>query len=1079
MSSSRIRSGGSKAPQSSTKLQRATTIDDASAIDIERRQARLKIDLDTILAKRSARPLPRPLRVLRKHLRGWGLWPDLQGLAPAGPDSWAGIRKAAPKALAPYFSPLSRYEAWQAVNRFTPAARRDLEAALADSTDLPTVSILLPVHDTPVVLLEAALRSMREQVYKNWELCIADDASSSEAVQSLLARAAAADPRVKLTRLDQNGGISQATNAAAALASGEVLVFLDHDDLLTPDCLGEIALYYANNPQADLVYSDDDKISDKGERFAPQFKPDWSPALLLSYMYMSHVLTVRRSLFEALGGFRKAFDGSQDYDFALRATERARAIGHIPRVLYHWRATAGSTASSGAAKPHSFDAGRRAVSEALERRGIVADVVQPDWAVKASVGMFSLRFPDTGPSVTIIIPTYNRPDLLSACVASLQATTYANHDILIIDNGSDTPAAMECLKGLEGKPGLRILRIPQRLEGFSYSALMNEAVTHVDSEFIVFLNDDTTIITPHWLSQMVGYGLMEGVGAVGARLYFADGTIQHAGIVNGFNEGLVGHAFRGAAGQDWGYMGFVRTAREYASVTGACMLTRKRIFESFAGFDEDNFAVAYNDVDYGFRLAEAGLRCVYCPEAEFFHLEGQSRGFRDNPREVVALRQKWGGWRDPWYNPNLTLDNESFEVEARRAPMRSRRPVRVVAVSHNLKREGAPNTLFDLLVGLKSSGVAEVVVLAPQDGPLRAEYEAAGIKVQIFLQPAARADIESYQLVRDALTDQFQSLKAEVVIANTLTTYYAVDAAHRAGIGAIWCQHESEPWQGYFNDLHPKVRSRAYAAFGQAYRVTYVADATRKAWTGVQTRHNAQLIRHGIPIDRLAAEVSRWSRAGARSHLGLQGEDLVFILIGTVCRRKGQLDLVQALSLMSAQDAARLRFLVVGFTSESDYGAELAYAIGSLPVELAARIDVVGPVDDMTPYYAAADVFICTSRVESAPRVLVEAMAFGLPIITTPVFGIPELVDENVNALFYSPGDLGVLRDLILELAGSEQRRDDLAVHSRDVLASRPGYADMVASYATLIREAALIQDDPGAAQGRILGHSVEAVAPR
>lgn len=1022
----------------------------------DERWKQLEETLAALDRERMRSPLPRPVRVVKKRLRALGLWPNWEGFQ-RGRGTWTSIRNAAPKALRPYFQVLSPYEAWQAVNGFTPAARLDLIKALAAASGKPRISLVMPVHDTPPHLLTAAIDSVRGQVYDDWELCIADDASTSSAVRQLLADAAAADPRIRLTRMDRNGGISLATNAAAAMASGEVLAFLDHDDLITPDCLGEIALYYARNPLADLVYSDDDKISDNGKRFAPQFKPDWAPALLLNFMYFSHILTVRRSLFERLGGFRAEFDGSQDYDFALRATERARAVGHIPRVLYHWRATAGSTATSGAAKPYSFDAGRRALQEALERRGIKAEVIQPEWAVAAHVGMFSLDFPDTGPSVTIIIPTYNRGDLLADCVASLEATSYANFDILIVDNGSTDPATLDYLRKTEGTPRLRVIRIPQRPEGFSYAALMNEAVGQASGEFVLLLNDDTTIISPRWLSQMVGYGQMDDVGAVGARLYFADGTIQHAGIVNGFNEGLVGHAFRGAKEGDWGYMGFIRCTREYSSVTGACMLTPRALFQSMGGFDESQFAVAYNDVDYGYRLVQRGLRCLYSPDAELFHLEGQTRGYRDNPAEVTALRKTWGGWRDCFYNPNLSLASERFEVDARRPAMRSDAPIRIAAVSHNLKYEGAPNTLFDLLVGLKRAGVVDPVVLAPQDGPLRAAYEAAGIPVQIFLQPADGVGIDSYLLLRDALADALRDLEARVVVSNTLTTYYAVDAAHEAGIGSIWCQHESEPWQSYFDGLRPKVRSRAYAAFAKAYRVTYVADATRRTWAGVQTRGNAQLIRHGVPLDRLEAEVGRWSRQAARDLLRVAENEIVLILMGTRCRRKGQMDLVEALGSMSEDQAARLRLFVVGATSEADYGAELESAVAALPPRLAERIVFCGSVADVTPYYAAADIFLCTSRIESAPRVIVEAMAFGLPIITTSVFGIPELVEEKVNALFYTPGDTAALSKLIVLLALSDERRSELASRSRSVLDSQPGYAEMVESYATLIREAALL----------------------
>lgn len=1006
---------------------------------------------------KSSYDLPRPVRILRKRLRALGLWPE------AGPsggsktrDPITAARLAAPQALKPFLEPLSAYDAWIAANRFTDAAKEDLETALAKAVNKPRISVISPIYNTDPLLLEDMVRSVNDQVYGDWELCIADDASSSSETREALERLAKTDARIKLITMPANAGISGATNAAVAIATGEVIAFLDHDDLLTPDCLGEIALYYAHNPDADIVYSDDDKISEEGVRYAPQFKPDWSPVLLLSYMYMGHIFTVRRELYEDLGGFRSEFDGSQDYDFALRASEKARHVGHIPRILYHWRASAGSTAHSGDAKPQAFQAGLNAVKAALERRGILAEASHPDWALATKVGMYSLRFPDDGPLVTIVIPTYNKFHLLADCLQSLNSTSYRNYEVLVVDNGSDDPETLAYLKTVAAMPRHKVLRIERQASGFSFAGIMNEAVRGARGEFVLFLNNDTKIITPGWVSQMVGYANIDGVGAVGARLYFDDGTIQHAGIVNGYNEGLAGHAFRGAAPHDWGYMGLIKTSRESSAVTAACMLTSRELFLDVDGFNEADFAVAYNDVDYGFRLVRKGLTNVYCADAELFHLEGKSRGRRDNLHEVIRLRQMYGKWLDPWHNPNLSLENEQFEVGTRRLPRRGTDPVKIVAVSHNLRHEGAPNTLYDLLVGLKQQGVIEAVVLSPGDGPLRQDYEAAGIEVQIFEQPIPGADLDTYNHLCDQIAETFKVADAQVVIANTLTMYFAIDAAHRAGLAAIWCQHESEPWETYFDNLTPKVRSHAYAAFGQAYRVTYVAEATRQRWKPVQTRQNAQIIRHGIPPERLAAEVGRWSHVAARSHLNIEPDDIAVIVMGTVCRRKGQMDLLAAIAGMSAYNAERLRVFIVGATGESDYADMISTAITGLSSSWAGRVHLTGAVPDMSPYYAAADIFVGTSRIESAPRVIVEAMAFSLPIITTPVFGIPEIVRKDLNALFYEPGDAAALRETILKLAGEPQERRRLAANSIDVLVSLPGYYEMISDYAELIQEAAL-----------------------
>ena len=995
----------------------------------------------------------RPVRVARKRLRKMGLLQEPK----ARGAGFSALRASAPNSVKPVLSPVAPYDSWRQNNRFTAAARLDLEQRLTASPPGPKFSILSPVYNTPAPHLREMVDSVLGQVYQNWELCLVDDASPDRRVTALLDQVAALDPRIRVQRRAVNGGISEASNDAAAMATGEIFVLLDHDDCLTPDALGEMALYYASRPDADIVYSDDDKFDGKGTYFAPQFKPDWSPVLLLSYMYLSHLLTVRRAVFERVGGFRKAFDGSQDYDFALRASEVARHVGHLPKVLYHWRATPGSTAMSGDAKPASFQAGLNAVQEAVDRRGVNARAQHPDWARQTKVGMFSLTFPDVGPTVTIIIPTFNQLAFLRDCVESLPLTTYRNYDVLVVDNGSNDEGALAYLDEIRSLPRHAVKVVPQRKDGFSFAALMNDAVASATGEYVLLLNNDTRVISPQWLSQMVGYAGMEGVGSVGAKLYFGDDTVQHAGIVRGFNEGLAGHAFRNAPAHDWGYMGFLKTSREYSAVTAACVLTAKSVFEGLGGFDECRFAVAYNDADYGFRLVDSGLTNIYCADAELYHFEGKTRPKRDNPKEVVSLREKYGAWRDRWYNPSLTLDHEIFAVSTRRSAGATMPTIKVAVVTHSLNREGAPNTLLDLVLGLKQAGAIDPVVFSPVDGPLRAAYEEAGVQVRLFPVPSFHASEREYLGGLTTIARAFKDCGAQVVVSNTLTMYQAINAAHLAGLASVWCQHESEPWESYFDHLSHPQRSYAYAAFGQAYRVTYVAQATRRAWAGVQTRDNAQLIRHGIPPQRLVDETEKWSRSTARQGLGgIAKDDVVVLLAGTVCARKGQLDAVRMMAQLSPAVLGRTRVLIAGAVGEPEYLAEMHRALTELPPEAARAVVITGPVDDMTKYFAAADLYLCTSRVESAPRVIVEAMAFELPIITTPVFGIPELVEEDVNAVFYEPGDIVALaRELTAMIEDSPKRRE-FSEAAPFVLRSRPGYSEMLNDYEALIREAAL-----------------------
>ncbi len=891
---------------------------------------------------------------------------------------------------------------------------------------------------------------MLSQVYPDWELCIADDASTEAGVREYLLQLAARESRVRLVLRDSNGNISAATNSAAQLASGEFLVLLDQDDLLTPDALAQIALCAAAQADADIIYSDDDKIDSSGRRFAPQFKPDWSPELLLGYMYFSHVFAVRRSLYARVGGMRLGFEGSQDYDFALRATEAARAVAHVPQMLYHWRVLPGSTAASGAAKPQSFEAGRRAVQEALQRRGSTGAARQPEWARKASVGIFGIEFPDDGPKVSIIIPTRNGLSILRRCIDSLTATTYANYEVIVVDNDSDDAATIEYLRNLPH----RVERISNPRGRFNFAFINNRAAQRASGELLLFLNNDTEVINPRWLSQMVDYAGFAGVGAVGARLLFPDKRIQHAGIVHGYYRGLAGPAFKLVPAWDNGYLSYARVARNYSAVTAACLLTPRAMFLELGGFDEVNFEVAYNDVDYCYRLGERGLRSVYCADAELYHHEGHSRGFFDRPQEIAAFRRKYAGKRDPYYSPHLSLDDERFAIKPRHYRPSAAAPVRALMCAFNLNWEGAPYSQLELTLGLRRAGHIDPVVYAPKDGPLRAAYEQAGVTVHVFDHPLTGVfDEANYDRALDRFGEFIRTLGVDVVYGNTLQTFYAIDAARRIGLPALWNPRESEPWQTYFNFLPAPLAARALRCFEHPYRVIFVAEATRHVWAPLDSRGNFCVIHNGLDLSRLNSEAGRFPRTQARHDLGVSDGDVALLLPGTVCERKGQHDLVNALAQLSAQSIGKLRCFIVGDRASS-YSVEMHRLIGALPAALHGRVHAVPETHEIARYYQAADIFACTSRVESFPRVVLEAMAYALPIVSTRVFGIAEQVSENVNALLYEPGDAARLAAHLAQLIDDDAARHRLAANSPHMLATLNSFDEMVAAYGSVFREA-------------------------
>ena len=944
------------------------------------------------------------------------------------------------------------YQAWLAVNHFTEkhgsCLRTRLEAA---GSTLPRISVIMPVYNSNPKFLDDAIRSVVNQVYGNWELCIVDDASTGDEVRNTLSRWQGGDARIRITRRESNGNISIATNDAARLATGDFLAFLDHDDLLTPDAIGEVALASATNPDTDLFYSDDDKIDQHGNRFAPQFKPDWSPELLLSYMYVSHLVVVRRSLFECLGGMRAGFEGSQDYDFVLRAYERAHNVIHLPYILYHWRAVPGSTATSGNAKPLSFEAGRRAVEDSLARRGVHVPVVQADWALAEGLGIFRPVFKDAGPSVTVIIPTKNQWRILDRCLQSLKKTTYANWTVLVVDNNSDDDECIRYLNSLECK----VTCISNPGPSFSFAYVNNRAAEQVDTDYVLFLNNDTEVISPDWLSMMIGYAQIDGVGAVGAKLLYPDQRIQHAGIVHGLYDGLAGPAFKLLPSWHYGYLARARVAQNSGAVTAACMLTRKELFLKLGGFDETDFAVAYNDVDYCYRLTDSGYRCVVAGEVELIHHEGFSRGFDDNLKEIATFKKKYRYRIDRWYNPNLSLDNEQFSIRRIRLPKGpSMAPVRVFMCSVNLNWEGAPLSQFELTVALKEKGIIHPIVFSPNDGPLRNEYERHGIPVVVDRHPL----LDGVTLIeyKNAISEFSQRIiehGVEVVYGNTLQTFYAIDAADHLTIPSVWNIRESEPWQTYFGYLGDDLAARALSCYQKPYRVIFVSNATRAGSEVLNTSNNFSVIRNGINLLRLNESFGELSRCNARSGLGIEEDEVSILLLGTVCERKGQKDIVRAAELLHRKAIPVFRIFIVG-DRNSTYSRELHELMEALPHDLRSRISIIPETNTVARYLKAADIFVCTSRVESYPRVILEAMACGLPIVTTPVYGISEQIRPGKNAFIYDPGDIASLSCHLEKLIKDDVLRKNFADTSPIVLSCLPSFEDMTEAYGRTFVEA-------------------------
>ncbi len=531
----------------------------------------------------------------------------------------------------------------------------------------PLISIILPVYNPGLQFLQAAIDSIRNQLYQNWELCVADDASTDPTVRPFLEKVAATDARIKLTFRERNGHISACSNSALALAKGEWCALLDQDDAFAENALAIVVCEIERHPDAGIIYSDEDKIDERGVRSNPFFKPDWNPELFLGQNYINHLGCYRTTLLRQIEGFREGFEGSQDYDLALRCVDRLRPeqVRHIPRILYHWRMVGGSLAAVPDAKPYAKEAARRAIAEHCERNNMPGQVVPcPENAESHRV---IHAVPDLSPLVSLIIPTRDRAQLLKRCLESINSRTdYRPFEIIVVDNGSVEAETVALFRAVEHEN----LRVLVASGPFNYSRLNNLAAAQARGDILVFLNNDTEIDDAGWLREMVSHAARPEVGAVGARLWYPDGTLQHGGVILGLG-GVAGHAFPHIPRGHPGYFNRAMLQQNCSAVTGACMAVRKTVFEELRGFDEENLGITFNDIDFCLRLTERGYRVVWTPYSNLIHRESASRGHQRTLEEQAEflraadyMQTTWGAqlMHDPFYNPNLSLNPPGFEI---------------------------------------------------------------------------------------------------------------------------------------------------------------------------------------------------------------------------------------------------------------------------------------------------------------------------------------------------------------------------------------------------------------------------------
>ncbi|MDB6115990.1 MAG: hyaD 1 [Lacunisphaera sp.] len=935
------------------------------------------------------------------------------------------------------------YTRWCWHNRLTPrlqaVLQRDADALVKGGG--PLISVVVPAYNTPEKYLRALLDSLRQQFYPRWELCVADDASPQPHVRRILEEAAKSDARIRPVFRAENGHISRATNSALEVATGEFVALLDHDDLLPLDALLQVAEAIARRPTASYLYTDEDKIDDTGRRFDPQFKGGWSPEMAITHNYTHHLTVVRRELVEKAGRLRPEFNGAQDIDLFLRCWELIppQDVVHVPFIGYHWRAHAESTATRGDQKGYLFAAARNGIAEAIQRRGLRAEPMLPDFAKNYALCLHQLQWsPEilAAHSVTIVIPTKNRPDLLRACLDSLARTVPREAvKVIVVDDNSDDADTLAYLATLPARTDLRCEVIKAHAtsvagvadpgasippgsatpatpstDGFNYSRLVNLGTKRATTPFVLHLNNDVTALTPGWLEDMAGWLSVPGVGVVGAKLLYPDGTLNHAGISLSHADGLAHVLFEREPAEDLGYLFLPHAARNVAAVTGACLLTRTDLYWQLQGFDEEKLSVAYNDVDYCLRAGAAGFRTVFTPQAVLRHVGSATRGNTYAEREHLEYIARHGAYRDPFQSdallfPPANLPLNPYHQRYAQTP----RSFSALVLTQNLKFEGAPIFIFELARYLASQPGLRITIASAEDGPLRARFEEAGLRVEIW-DTAALAGAKSPADFAAALKTFAAGRSwddADLFICNTMLTHWGVHLAAHLGKSSALYVHESSAVKRFFQPLLPPLMHEHVAeAFRVATRVVFTARATRDIHEELNINDNFRTLASWVDFERIDQFAATHDRRELRRKHGLDPDAVIVANIGSVCERKGQHIYIRAIDLLGKDLPAqfpdrKITWIMVGARS----GLYLETLQEDITLMGLHDVKVFPETADIYDFYRLADILVCTSFEESFPRVLLEAMAFGTRIVSTDVNGITEMLTNTDEAYLVPAGD--------------------------------------------------------------------------
>jgi len=868
-------------------------------------------------------------------------------------------------------------------------------ATIRAFTWTPKISFIMPVYNTPPRWLEKAVDSIRSQWYTNWELCIADDGSTHSGTLQLLSRLEE-DSRIKVTHLNNNAGISQASNAAIAMADGEFIALMDHDDEVTPDALFEIVQNLHHQGDADVIYSDECKVDEEGHLSDPFFKPDYSPELLLNMMYSGHLTLYKKSfLVNKVGLFRTAYDLSQDYDLMLRAVEKTTRIRHVEKILYHWRMTAGS-ASQGE-KPHARISNLAALEDAMKRRGIPAVVSALPTANRVRVQL------DRQPLVSIIIPTDAWDHLKDTLHAIYVHTVYPHIEVIVVTNSRIIAAPPPLPSPSPGRLAHRAPKYVTYDKPYNFSHKCNTGAAAASGEVLIFYNDDVRPLEDHWLDNTIEYLFMPGVGGVSPRLVYEDDSIQYAGMATGV-RGLTGTTFHGYPKDSTAYINFPQSVRDVSILSGACLAIKKEIFENVGGFNHINTPSSHSDVDLSFRLLEAGFRCVYTPYATLRHighlsLREHDRGRRTKDKADIYLLRRWPGRlaNDPFFTTSMRnhLYHDSPEPYRLYAPPT---PIPLVGqgipagqsptstgpdillVSHDLSLSGAPIMLLQLCRQLIRQG-AFVTVICEHDGPAR----------DMFLSAGAPVIIDTLLLRQHESFTRF-ARNFDHIICNTVITWPAVRQISQL-VDTVWWIHEAA--------LIGSMQHIPY--FLETFSlVEKVIAPSEYALQFIRPHHRQpKKIYYGYPD--ISHPVSRSEK----------GEKITFSIIGSIEPRKGQDVLIAALQRLSPDTLRQMEICLAGRPHDPVFCQQLQDNIKALDNICDIRLMGETSHQQCLDLIRRSDVIICPSRDDPFPVVIVEALCLGKPCIVSRHTGFAELITHGENGFVFSSGDCRGLAGII------------------------------------------------------------------